>query len=156
MFLFFQDQSSRKNSYSLDAQTGDMNSPSSTPPDSPFQRIVNYPWSDSDEDCPAPKDFGLLPTSQTTQEVPPEHCSEEQAEAMEAPPHSDSDSDEETASPAKRSRRYAIPEAEIPSKILKLLKEMSDFFTKPMNLKRFGPALSSTTHDKTRERIRCK
>lgn len=133
-----------------------MNSPSSTPPDSPFQRIVNYAVSDSeDEDSQAPKDFGLLPTSQTTQEVLPEHCSEEQV-MVEAPPHSDSDSDEETASPAKRSRRYAIPEAEIPSRILKLLKEMSDFFTKPMNLKRFGPAISTATHDKTRERIRCK
>lgn len=139
------------------AQDCVMDSPSSsTPPDSPFQRIVNYPvWSDSDDeaDGSASKDFGLVsvPTSQTTQELFPANCSEQA-------PDSDSDStcDEETASPAKRSRRYAIAEAELPSRILELLKQVKEFFTKPLNLERFGPAISTTTHNKARERIRCK
>lgn len=150
-------------------QGQDIDSPP-PPADSPqFKRIVNYSvWSDSsDEDQPvedsAAKDvLGMLPTPRTQEPVlpAPQQTESTQQDAVTAGKDADCDSscDEETAvsSPAKRSRRYAMTEKDLPARIFQLLEQVKDFFTKPLNLKRFGPAISTTTHDKTRERIRCK
>ena len=153
--------------------------PYSSPPESPCQLIVNYPvWSDSDDDDDATVDdtaaaaelFGLVtnPSSRTTQQLPDpdqqevsepihHHEPEPTADVEMAGAVSDGTSDaEETPSPAKRSRRYAMTEKELPPKIVALLKEVKTFFTKPLNLKRFGPAISTTTYDKALERIRGK
>ena len=62
--------------------------------------------------------------------------------------------DLENLGPSGKRRKYAMAESDMPAKVVELLKEVRVFFTKPLNLQRFAPAVSATTFDKAHERIR--
>lgn len=56
--------------------------------------------------------------------------------------------------PSVKRRKYTMAESDMGDKVVELLKAVKDFFTKPLNLQRFAPAISATTFDKAYERIR--
>ena len=68
------------------------------------------------------------------------------------------DDDLDSTPPAKRKRgnKYAVELSRLPSSMISFVKEVGEFFTKPMNLARRSPAMKKSTFDKTEERIRCK
>lgn len=67
-----------------------------------------------------------------------------------------SDSEDEEPPPKRPRNSYSLHTKDLPASLVELFKEVKDYFTKPLYLKRQAPPITKQTFDKVYERVCCK